>query len=149
MASDGIRVQNAGVLTIGQGVTSTGNGVAGNNTAADGLHVLDQGKASIDVTSGDPVHLDGNTAHGIFVTGTGSGTVNGTPGTGGAGTITTNSNTLAGGGIQQEPGRTPPVNTTPGLAARANTGNGIRVVGRSALPLCTRYALPDPANRVA
>ena len=149
MASDGIRVAGTGVLSIGVGVSSTGNGVAGNNTAADGLHVQDQGKATIAVASGAaPTHFDSNSAHGIFVTGNGSINLTGVAGTGGDGTVTANGNTLAGLWIEQTPAANPAMNTVTGLVSWANTGNGIRAVAGSALTLRKSFVLANQTNGV-
>jgi len=149
MSGDGIRVSGTGVLSIGAGVSSTGNGIAGNNTAADGLHVLDQGVVVIDVPGGGAAtHFDSNTAHGIFVQAGGSVTVTGVVAGGGAGTVTTNSNTLAGLWIEQTPSANPPMNSITGLVSWANLGNGIRVVAGSALTLRNSYVLANQTNGI-
>jgi hypothetical protein len=146
MAGDGILVHNVGQLDIGPGVTSTGNGTQ--NAPADGLHVTDNGVVTIDVTSGDAVHLDSNTAHGILVDGSGSITLTGKPGAGGTGTVTTNENGFAGLWIEQTPGAGAPNNVVTGLVSWANTANGIRLVGGSAVTLRGSVALANQANGV-
>jgi hypothetical protein len=149
MASDGIRVSGTGVLSIGAGVSSTGNGVAGGNATADGLRLNDQAKVTIDVPGGStPSHFDSNTAHGIFVTGNGSVTVTGVPGTGGAGTVTANTNALAGVWIEQVPVANPAANAITGIVAWANAGNGIRAVGGSSLTLRQSYLLANAQNGI-
>jgi hypothetical protein len=149
MASDGIRVSGAGVLTIGPGVTSTGNGVAGGNATADGLRLNDQAKVTIDVPNAPASsHFDSNSAHGIFVTGNGSVTITGVAGTGGAGTVTANGNTLAGVWIEQVPATNPAANSITGLVAWANSGNGIRVLGGSSLTLRQSYVLANGQNGI-
>ncbi|HVW29136.1 MAG TPA: hypothetical protein VHC69_27410 [Polyangiaceae bacterium] len=149
MASDGIRVSGTGVLTIGPGVSSTGNGVAGGNATADGLRLNDQAQVIIAAPSGGAAsHFDSNSAHGIFVTGNGSVTVTGAPSTNGAGTVTANSNVLAGVWIEQTPAANPATNSITGLVAWANQGNGIRAVGGSALTLRSSYVLANATNGV-
>jgi hypothetical protein len=143
---DGVRVQGTGGLTIGAGTSSTGNGTAAQT--ADGLHILDQGAAFINVTSGDAVHFNSNSAHGIMVTGSGSVTITGTPGTGGNGTVTANENQLAGVWIEQTPGGTAPNNAITGLVAWANVGNGARFVGGSSVKLRSSLLLANQGSGV-
>jgi hypothetical protein len=146
MARDGIRVAGTGVLTVSGGVHATLNGTSGN--PADGLHVGDQAHAKIVVLSGDAVHFDHNTAHGIYVVAAGSIELSGAPGSGGAGTITTSFNTAAGLWIEQTPGASVPTNTVTGLVSWANTGNGLRIVGGSAATLRQSYILANGSNGI-
>ena len=150
---DGILVQLTGILTVGEGVTSTLNGT----TAArhDGLHVTGTGSAIITVPQGStPTHFDGNTNHGILVDGSGSITLTGSVinGTAGTGTVTTNGNYAAGLWIAQTAGTViapTPVNTVNGLVAFGNTnGNGIRIVPGSAIKLRNSAALGNEASGI-
>jgi hypothetical protein len=152
-ANDGILVENAGILTIGAGVTSSFNGTAA--AAHDGLHVTGTGHAIIDVPTGQaPTHFDNNTNHGILVDGTGSIALTGvvTSATAGTGTITTNTNNLAGLWLAQTPGTVAapvPENVVDGLVSFGNTGgNGIRIVAGSAIQLRNSATLGNSASGV-
>lgn len=150
--SNGIVVRNSsgatagGVLSIGAGVVSTGNGTTSNR--ASGLYVTDQGSAFINVPAGqDPAVFDSNTDHGITVVGKGAVTVTGVPGTGGSGTVIAKQNTYAGVWIEQTPGAGTPLVTLDGIVSWANTnGNGIRVFAGSNVKVRRCYLL---ANAIA
>jgi hypothetical protein len=144
MGRDGIRVANSGVLTIQGGVNSTHNGSSG--TPADGLNVGGQAHATIDPSGGDPIHFDQNTAHGIYVNGTGSIQLTGTPGSPGSGTVTTNGNVAAGLWIEQTPTLSPPTNLITGLVAWANLANGVRIVAGSAATMRNSVMLANGSN---
>jgi hypothetical protein len=144
-ATAGILVQNGGVLSIGAGVTSTGN--------PDGLHVAGSGTPTVTInvpSAGPATHFDSNTVHGILVTANGSITLTGVvtstaiPPTG---TVTTNHNTAAGIWVQQTPG-TPPLNTITGVVSYANTGNGLRFVGGSSVQLRGSLSLGNAGSGV-
>jgi hypothetical protein len=139
MLNDGIHVAS-GVITIGEGVVSTQNGIAPttrNGYQSPGLHVTGTGEAIITVPAGDtPTEFNANTAHGILVDQTGFIDVNGvvTNGAAGTGTIQTNGNLPAGIWIQQTPGATVPQNTITGVVSYGNTaGNGMRIVAGSSI----------------
>ncbi|HZU81290.1 MAG TPA: hypothetical protein VE987_00155, partial [Polyangiaceae bacterium] len=127
----GILVERTAVLTIGPGVTSTGNGTTA--ARSDGLHVTGNANAVIMVAANQtPTHFDGNTDHGIlvdtagFITLTGSST---------AASVTTNGNFAAGVWIAQTPGA-PPQNVIDGLVSRgATNGNGLRFIAGSSVKL--------------
>ncbi|HXN32997.1 MAG TPA: hypothetical protein VN894_14100 [Polyangiaceae bacterium] len=144
---DGILVDQAGILRIGGGVTSTLNGVPGARMA--GLHVTATGQAIIDVAAAaTPTHFDDNTNHGIHVDTNGSITLTATviDHSTGTGTVTTNRNYLAGVWIEQTPG-TPPLNSIHGLVSFGNTnGNGLRFVGGSNVILRGSVALGNQGN---
>jgi len=141
-ATAGILVQNAGVLSIGAGVTSTGN--------PDGLHITNTGKVTINVPSGAATHFDTNTVHGVLVSDNGSIALTGAvtsaavPPTG---TITTSHNTAAGIWVEQTPGSTAQ-NTITGLVSYANAGNGLRFVGGSNVTLRGSVSLANVASGV-
>jgi hypothetical protein len=153
---DGILVQFAGILTIGEGVTSTLNGTATTATTRhDGLHVTGTGNAIINVPQGStPTHFDGNTNHGILVDGSGSITLTGSVinATAGTGTVTANGNYAAGLWVAQTAGTVAapaPVNSVNGLVAFGNTdGNGIRIVPGSALKLRNSATLGNEASGI-
>lgn len=138
----GILVQNAGVLFIDEGVTSTAN--------PDGLHVTNTGKVAILVPSGAATHFDTNTVHGVLVSDnaqialTGVVTSAAVPPTG---TITTSHNTAAGIWIEQTAGSTAQ-NTITGLVSYANAGNGLRFVGGSNVKLRSSVSLGNVASGV-
>jgi hypothetical protein len=138
----GILVQNGGVLSIGAGVTSTGN--------PDGLHVTNTGQVTISVPPGAATHFDTNTVHGILVDANGSIALTGAvtsaavPPTG---TVTTNHNTAAGIWVEQTPGSAAQ-NTITGLVSYANAGNGIRFVGGSNVKLRASVSLGNAASGV-
>jgi hypothetical protein len=152
MNGDGIAVGNAGRLTIGEGVSSIGNGVPtdGVTEMSEGLQVSGTARVVISVTAGDPVHFDGNAASGIYVYGAGAIALNGTPDVGGAGTITANKNGHSGIWIEQEAAGVaiPPVNLVTGLVAWANAHDGIHVAGGSSLTLRNSYLLSNQDNGV-
>jgi hypothetical protein len=117
---------------------------------ADGLQVGGTARVIVDVTSGDPVHFDGNAASGIYVTGGGTIGINGTPGVGGAGTVTANDNGHSGIWIEQEPGVSAgsAINVVSGFVGWANANDGIRVGGNSTLSLRNSYLLANTDNGV-
>lgn len=146
---DGILVENAGVLSIGAGVTSTANGTAAARKA--GLHVTGSGHAIITASAGQAgTHFDGNTSHGIFVDASGFITLTGavTNATHGGGTVTANDNYTAGLWIQQTPGM-PPQNTVAGLVSfGSGTGNGLRIVAGSSVKLRGSVSLGNHGSGV-
>ena len=146
---DGILVENAGVLQLGTGVSSTANGTPSARKA--GLHVTGTGQALIRVASGDmPAHFDQNTNHGILVDTNGSIAVAGvvTGGVSGTGTVTTNNNYAAGVWIEQTPG-SPPLNSIDGLVSFANTnGAGMRIVAGSNVQLRNSALVGNQGNGV-
>ena len=141
MAGPGVRVRDSGllaggVLSIGAGVVATANGTA--IARSSGLVINGGGAVSISNAAGatavDPTHFDGNTEHGILVTGRGKLTILGTAA---MGTVTANGNHFAGLFIAQNPaladgGGAPPMSTIDGLMA-SNTvaGNGVHLEGGS------------------
>jgi hypothetical protein len=145
---DGILVENAGVLTIGAGVTSTLHGLATARRA--GLHVTGAGSAIITVPSGmTPTHFDGNTDHGIFVDSNGSITLTGsvTSPTTGVGTITTSGNYAAGVWVQQIAGG--PQNLIDGLESfGATNGNGLHFFAGSNIRVRNSASLGNANNGV-
>jgi hypothetical protein len=148
--ADGIDVRDAagstvgGILSIGDGVTSTANG-------AVGLHVLGHGSATITVPAGhDAAHFDTN-AIGIRVVQAGvltlTGDVGATPPT--TGTITTIGNTSAGMVVDQTPGSTVQQNVITGLTSwNTTTGAGMRVFAGSSLKLRSSSLLHNSTNGV-
>jgi hypothetical protein len=138
----GILVQNAGVLSIGAGVTSTGN--------PDGLHVSNTGKVTIDVPSGAATHFDTNTVHGVLVSDNGSIVLTGAIASAAVppvGTVTASHNTAAGIWVEQTAGTTAQ-NTITGLVSYANAGNGLRFVGGSNVKLRGSISLGNAASGV-
>jgi hypothetical protein len=154
MLGDGIHV-NGGVVTIGQGVVSTNNGIQPTTRAgyqSPGLHVTGTGEAIINVPSGDtPTQFNANTAHGILVDQTGYIDLTGavTNGAMGTGTIQTNGNLPAGVWIQQTPGANIPRNIITGLVSYQNTGgNGMRIVAGSSVTVRSSAFLANAADGV-
>jgi len=142
--NDGIFVHDAGILTVGAGVTSEMNGTTG--VRRNGLHVTGTGNAIISVPSGTPTHFDNNTLHGILVDGGGFITLTGavTSATAGTGTVTASNNFDAGLWVSQTPGGTPPQNVVDGLVAYASTnGNGIHLHGGSNVELRNSVSLAN------
>jgi hypothetical protein len=141
-ATAGILVENAGVLSIGAGVTSTGN--------PDGLHVTNTGKVTIAVPSGAATHFDTNTVHGVLVSDNGSIALTGAITSAAippVGTITTSHNTAAGIWVEQAAGSTAQ-STITGLVSYANAGNGLRFVGGSNVKLRGSISLGNAASGV-
>jgi hypothetical protein len=154
MLGDGIHI-GSGVLTIGQGVVSTKNGIAPttrNGYTSPGLHVTGTGEAIIDVPAGDtPTQFNANTAHGILVDDTGFIQLTGvvTNGAAGTGTVQTNGNLPAGVWIQQTPGAAIPQNVITGLVSFQNTGgNGMRVVAGSSVKVRSSAFLANAGDGV-
>jgi hypothetical protein len=154
MLGDGIHV-NGGVVTIGQGVVSTKNGIQPTTRTgyqSPGLHVTGTGEAIINVPSGDtPTQFNANTAHGILVDQTGYIDLTGavTNGAMGTGTIQTNGNLPAGVWIQQTPGANIPRNIITGLVSYQNTGgNGMRIVAGSSVTVRSSAFLANAADGV-
>jgi hypothetical protein len=118
---DGIVVAG-GKLTILSGVSSTDNGTAAMRT--NGLHLTDRGgvggTVSIVLPTPNPVSFSNNSGAGILVDGLSAITIQGTPGTNGAGTVVANGNRN---GIEiAQTGATPPLNKLTGVVGWANTG---------------------------
>jgi hypothetical protein len=140
MLGDGIGVGDAagqnkgGVLAIGYGVSSTGNGTA--LARANGLTVNGHGAVTVTGQVGaDKTSFDSNTQSGIAVTGLGkitlTGDVGATPPT--TSTVTANGNYGAGVLIANTPGA-PPSNALTGLAAWNTTlGSGLVLTAGSAV----------------
>jgi hypothetical protein len=146
MGRDGIRLVGSAVLSIAAGVRSSFNGTSG--VPADGLSLTDQARVKINVTSGDPVHFDRNTARGIYVTKAAAIELTGTAGTAGNGSVTSNSNASAGLWIEQTPASGLPLNTITGLVTWANTGNGIRIMGGSAARVRQSFVLANGSSGI-
>jgi hypothetical protein len=144
---DGIGVGANGTVTIGQGVSSTGNGTSA--ARHSGLAVV--GKATVSVPSGSAkTSFDGNTDHGIVVGGGGHIIVTGVAGTSGDGTVTVNSNYFAGLYIAQTPGSSSPQNVITGLVSWGSTnGNGVHLFTGSNVKLRSSYVLDNAGNGVA
>jgi hypothetical protein len=147
---DGILVQNAGVLSIGAGVSSGLNGST--TAAASGLHVTGTGTATISVQPGStPTHFNSNTNHGINIDGLGSITVTGvvTNAIAGTGTVTANANHFAGLWISQT-GANPPLNTITGLVSYASTNGaaGIHLIAGSNVKVRSSVSLANANNGV-
>ena len=125
----GIRAE-AGTLSITSGTNSHNNGLGG---AADlsGLHIL--GSGHVTVTGGaTPIQFSHNGQSGILISGNGTATLTlvGTPGTGTAGSVVANNNTVDGVEINQT-GAIPQLIKITGLVAASNTKDGLRVFGGS------------------
>ena len=123
--NDGIRV-TAGTLTVGAGVL-----VSGSNQ--DGIRISG-GAANINNPSGAQTLFTGNASHGIEVSGLGSVSITGTPGSvpSNSGTVVANFNTTAGIRINQTPGGVGLVtNNISGLVSWGNTNYGMRLFGGS------------------
>jgi hypothetical protein len=146
MGLDGIRVVGSGALSIRAGVHTTLNGTSG--SPADGLYVTDQAHVKIDVTVGDPVHFDRNTARGIYVNKSAAIELSGTPSSGGNGTITTNSNVTAGLWIEQTPTASLPLNSITGLVSWANASYGMRVAAGSVARVRQSFLLANGASGI-
>jgi hypothetical protein len=132
MALDGIQAVGGAVLSIGTGVSSHNNGLAG--TQQRGLVVTNTAKVTITTNTGDTLaSFNNNTGHGILVNGAGSVTIGGTlvPG------AKANANGFAGLYIVQTPGNVaPPANVVSNFEATNTTnGNGITIHGGSTLKL--------------
>jgi hypothetical protein len=143
MGTSGIEVDQ-GVLTIGNGVSATGNG-------NHGLYVTG-GEAIINVTTGAPTTFNANGEHGIYVSGTGfvdlTGAVTGTNPC--AGTIETNANVAAGVWIQQSASASAAnTNLITGLVScGATNGNGMRIVPGSFVSVNGSVFLDNSGNGV-
>ena len=147
---DGILVAG-GTLTIGSGVSSTGNGLP--TQRSNGLHVASPngvgGTVSIILPTPNQVAFNSNTASGIMVDGSSSISIQGTPGTSGAGTVVANGNQQNGIVISQT-GANPPLNTLTGVVAWANEGGrGLVITGGSAVRLRSSYLLSNNGAGVA
>ena len=138
----GVRVANAGVLTIQQGVAVTGNGTVAVGARRPGLHVTGSAHVDITVPMGQPTtSFNLNTQHGILVDGTASVTITGSQ-SGGTGTIECRGNAVAGLAIAQTPGNNLPLNAVTGFLSVGTTqGNGIRIEGGSNVRMRDSYSL--------
>jgi hypothetical protein len=142
-AGDGIVVAG-GKLTIGSGVSSTDNGMVGMRT--NGLHVLNRGgvggTVSCVLPSPNPVSFSNNSGAGVLVDGLSSVTIQGVPGTLGAGTVVANGN--QNGFVIFQTGATPPLNKLTGVVGWANVGNaGLVAAGGSNVQVRSSYFLSN------
>jgi hypothetical protein len=141
---DGIQVAG-GTLSIGSGVTSSNNGLL--PTRSDGLHVSVRngagGTVIISLPTPNQVAFNGNTGSGIVVDGASSVTIQGAPGTSGAGSVVANDNQQSGIIINQT-GANPPLNTLAGVVAWANQGGrGLVISAGSVVNLRSSYLLSN------
>ena len=145
---EGVRVANAGVLTIKQGVAVTGNGIA--VARRPGLRVTGSAHVDITVPLGQATtSFNTNTQHGILVEGTGSVTIAGAQ-AGGSGTIECRGNFVAGLSIAQTPGNNLPLNAVTGfLSVGTTAGNGIRIEGGSNARIRDSYSIGNFASGVS
>ncbi len=149
MATDGIQVVNAGVLTIGAGTNSQSNGSAA--ATASGLRISGTGTATINVAAGGlPATFNGNTAHGIEVVAAGSVTVGSAAGSTYP-TAITNGNSIANVFIQQTPvpGGSPAANAISFLESTGSlTTHGVHIFGGSSLVLRNSTVLANKVDGV-
>lgn len=146
-ASDGILVRANGILTIGEGVTSTENGTT--EARANGLYIRERGQVTIDNPSGAQIAFSHNTAHGILVDGLGSIRITATPGVEGTGTVVANDNSGTGLWIAQRaiPPTVPPLNSVNGLVTYSEV-NGIRILAGSNVVIRNAYSLRHISNGI-
>jgi hypothetical protein len=137
---EGVRVANAGVLTIKQGVVVTGSGT--NSARRPGLRVTGSAHSDVTVPMGQSTtSFSNNTQHGILVDGTASVTITGSQ-AGGSGTIECRGNAVAGLAIAQTPGVSLPLNAVTGfLSVGTTAGNGIRIEGGSNVRVRDSYSI--------
>jgi hypothetical protein len=144
-AGAGIRVANAGVLTIRGGVAVSGNGTV--LVRRSGLMVGDTAHADIIVPNGTAATtFNGNTQNGIQVAGRGSVTLQGAH-VGTVGTVEASANAGAGLAIAQTPGSPLPLNAITGLVTTSTTaGSGIRIEAGSKVTLRDTVTLAHTGN---
>jgi hypothetical protein len=139
-SSDGIQVVDStgkttgGYISIGKGVTSTGNGANGLNVSGHGTAAI-TGAAAADAGA-DNTAFDGNGANGISIGQAGllmlKGDLNGDPPS--TATVSASNNVLSGVVISTTlPNATPPANAITGLSAWGNKASGLVVFGGSAV----------------
>lgn len=154
MLNDGIIVRNAageaqgGVLVIGPGVRSSGNGSArAEILRRSGLVISGSGTAIIRAASrNDAIVFSGNTAHGIVVRDQGRVIIDGHPAGTLAGSVEVRDNAYAGLRVEQDPDQTRPLCDVRGLVAVRNglpggawsgidvrAGSNVRIRGSIAL----------------
>jgi hypothetical protein len=144
---EGVLVSNAGVLSIGQGVSVLGNGIGSPNLP--GLHLTGSAHVNINVPGGQATtSFNKNGQHGILVAGTASVNIQGTQ-TAGTGTVECRQNNVAGLAISQTPGASLPLNTVNGLVVLGTTnGNGIRIEGGSNVKVSNSWSLGNAGSGV-
>jgi hypothetical protein len=142
-----VLVSNAGVLSIGQGVSVLGNGIGSPNLP--GLHLTGSAHVNINVPGGQATtSFNKNGQHGILVAGTASVNIQGTQ-TAGTGTVECRQNNVAGLAISQTPGASLPLNTVNGLVVLGTTnGNGIRIEGGSNVKVSNSWSLGNAGSGV-
>ncbi len=142
----GIRVQGAGVLSIGSWVSSTKNGTATANGRRSGLHVTDTGHAIISPAANTVTRFDENTLHGIEVDKSGFITVTGTvmEAAAGTGTVVAKANYDAGLRISQTD-NTSPQNLINGLVSYASPNGkaGVHIFAGSNVKLRSSVSLAN------
>jgi hypothetical protein len=139
--ADGIVVQNGGTLTVSPGTVSTSN--------LTGFHVTGTASASVTGSSSLQTSFNANKV-GILVDGTGASiSIEGTPGTGGNGTVVVNSNT----GSTDNPdavifnptpsgtGGFPAQSLIDGLVIWGSTNNGMHILGGAHVKVRNSYIL--------
>ena len=138
-----------GTLSIGAGVAATKAGTGGKRR--DGLNVAG-GTVNIAVGAGQaPTTFNGNSQHGIYVTGSGVVNILGlpviTPAPNGQGTVQANANYFAGLRIFESPGAAP-ASRIDGLVAWQNAQNGVRLYGGARVALRDGVFLGNGLNGV-
>jgi hypothetical protein len=154
-STDGIQVVDSagkttgGYISIGKGVTSTGNGANGLNVNGHGTAAI-TGAAAADAGV-DTTAFDANGANGISVGQAGlltlKGDLNGDPPS--TATVSASGNVLAGVVISTAlPNATPPPNTITGLSAWNNKTSGLVVFGGSSVTVRASSFLGNAADGV-
>jgi hypothetical protein len=137
-----------GTLTVGAGVAATMAGTSGKRR--DGLNIAG-GTVNIAVGAGQaPTTFNGNSQHGIYVTGSGVLNILGvpvtTPAPNGQGTVQASANYFAGLRIFEAPGAA--ASRVDGLVAWQNAQNGVRLYGGGRVALRDGVFLGNGLNGV-
>jgi hypothetical protein len=139
--NDGIVVAGSGILTIRQGVSSTGN--------LDGLNVIGTGLAAVTVPGGQrTTSFNSNAAHGIFVQQGGRIHLTGVPTNATSGTVEANTSTFGAGIRIIQTGNALLENTIDGVVAYSNALHGIHIFGGSHVKVRNSIVLGNQLNGV-
>jgi hypothetical protein len=151
MGGTGIAVADTATVTVQAGTSSNNNGAAHGADTGHGMAIAQNGRAVVSGAGSEfGIAFNGNWSQGIVVTQGGSLQVTGTPGTGGAGSVTTNNN--GGSGVLfHQPGSSSTIaeSSIDGLVSWSNAVDGIRIAAEAVVRVRNCYLLANTGSGVS
>jgi len=150
MGGTGIVAGDTATATIRPGTSANNNGTAHGTGTGHGLAIVQNARGVVSGAGSEfGISFNGNWGAGIVVTQGGVLELAGTPGTGGAGTVTTNDN--GGSGVlfyQPSSMSILGMSSIDGLVAWSNDGDGIRIAAESSVKVRNSYILANLGSGV-